>query len=224
MIKLDREAVVYLGPGNKDSQLHLADGELTQGDICQNTIHHEYKELYYLSATISHEVQEGLCYLWDDGEVKRATKSFKLSDFNYRWAREVIATTDTSLWLNATTSNFKGPVYRIARISQHFLDTYIDHHERGETIHRIWLDSLADNGEVVWKFLHERGYLEIDGETYLHRNFVVRDFVPRFIKRMLTDGRIKVVKGQEEYFKFIDGAPTTIFDEFLTEDKTVNNE
>lgn len=62
-------------------------------------------------------------------------------------------------------------------------------------------------------------HIDINGETYLHRNYVEEQFSPRLIHQMLQNGRIKIAEGQEEYFSTIKGKPTDMFKEFLPKEQ-----
>lgn len=58
-------------------------------------------------------------------------------------------------------------------------------------------------------------FLETENGVYIHRNHVEEEFTPQLLLKLLTDGRIQIVKGQESYFKTLKGVPTTLFNNFL---------
>jgi hypothetical protein len=83
--------------------------------------------IYFTSDKEIKEVKEGRIYLWDDMEVKKASKSFRLSDYNFKWAKEVVATTNPDIQLgNRVVNGVAVSEYlQIAKISQSFIETFV---------------------------------------------------------------------------------------------------
>jgi hypothetical protein len=69
--------------------------------------------------------------------------------------------------------------------------------------------------EVETEKEEKKKYLETEHGIYVHREYVEGEFIEGFMKKLFTDGRIKMAEGQEEYFSTLHGKPIDTFKPFF---------
>ncbi len=85
--------------------------------------------------------------------------------------------------------------------------------------HLEQLDNFIDKDlstPIEAKPILDKQIIDLNGEVYLHRDYVEDVFVSQFIKNLLDKGKIKIVEGQEDYFKTNKGVATDLFKEYLS--------
>jgi hypothetical protein len=67
-------------------------------------------------------------------------------------------------------------------------------------------------------------YIKHRDSRYIKEDYIIRTLYPEFIKKMLQEGRIKILEGNKDYFSTILGEPTKIFYEFIPENISTKEE
>lgn len=147
-MSLFKKSQVVMLPTNKTSDIHLADDVLVQEEICQNTIHYEYQNLYILSddkpkvgdyylvelfkitgESIGLQLEQ--CKTIDDVWVNN---SDVVSTRHIENCKKIIATTNISLSEIPEGDTF---TKLIPELSQEFIEEYIDGYNEGDIVNDV---------------------------------------------------------------------------------------